>query len=49
MFLAANGGKKIPDQMMIPRPEGIAPRAQPPAPATLESVRSIFLGGVASE
>ena len=49
MFLAANGGKKIPDQMTIPRPEGIAPKAEPPAPVTLESVRSIFLGGVASE
>lgn len=49
MFVAANGGKKIPPPLQIPRPQGFAPRADPPAPVTLETVRSMFLGGDVDE
>lgn len=46
-FVAANAGKSVtlPPPLKIPRPEGILPKGPPPATATLDSVRSIFLGG----
>lgn len=46
-FLGAHGAKRIPDQLKIPRPSGSVPTGTPPAPMTLESVRSVFFGGVA--
>jgi hypothetical protein len=44
-FLAANGAKRVPDQIKIPRPSGSAPEAAPPPTLSLEGMREALLGG----